>query len=91
MTIKSSVSLTDDQYAFARALVASGNFPSVSAVLQQGVELLRQRIEKETLETEALRVLLERRRGGDFVSSTEMEARLEDLVAAKRRAHSIQD
>lgn len=28
MTIKSSVSLTDDQYAFAKALVASGNFPA---------------------------------------------------------------
>ena len=39
MTVKSSISLTDEQDAFARQLVEKGRFPSVSAALQQGVEL----------------------------------------------------
>ena len=42
MVIKSSVSLRDDQHAFAKALVVAGRFPSVSAVLQQGLDLLQQ-------------------------------------------------
>ncbi|MCY3846434.1 MAG: type II toxin-antitoxin system ParD family antitoxin, partial [Acidobacteria bacterium] len=39
MTIKSSVSLSDEQHAFARALVETGRYASVSAVLQQGLDL----------------------------------------------------
>lgn len=41
MTIKSSVSLRDDRRAFVRALVECGRFPSVSAVVQKGLDLLR--------------------------------------------------
>ena len=35
MVVKSSVSLREDQHAFAKALVDAGRFSSVSAVLQQ--------------------------------------------------------
>ncbi len=91
MTIKSSISLTDEQYAFAKSLVDAGRFSSVSAVLQQGVDLLRQRMEAEELETEALKVLLDRRRSGDFLSSAEMDARIEDLIADKRRDLALRD
>ena len=38
-----SRSLTDEQHAFATALVEAGRYSSLSAVLQQGVDLLRQR------------------------------------------------
>ncbi|MGD9885122.1 MAG: type II toxin-antitoxin system ParD family antitoxin, partial [Reyranella sp.] len=31
MTVKSSISLPDDQHSFAKTLVESGRFPSVSA------------------------------------------------------------
>ena len=55
MTTKSSVSLTDEQYAFAKTLVVVGRYSSVSAVLQQGIDLLRRRMEAEELEREALR------------------------------------
>ncbi|MFM7417689.1 MAG: type II toxin-antitoxin system ParD family antitoxin, partial [Alphaproteobacteria bacterium] len=54
MTMKSSISLADEQHAFAKTLVDAGRFPSMSAVLQQGVELLRQQIEAEALERAAL-------------------------------------
>ena len=53
MTVKSSISLTDDQHAFAKSLVAAGRYSSLSAVLQQGVDLLRQRMDTEELETAA--------------------------------------
>ena len=68
MTVKTSVSLTDSQEAFARELVAKGRFPSLSAVLQHRLELLRSEKELEEAELAALRALLETRRGGEFVA-----------------------
>ena len=89
VTVKSSISLTDEQHAFARALVEAGRYSSVSAVLQQGVDLLRRRIDAEELETAALRELLSRRRQGGFVDAKGMDARLAGMVAGKRRAHGL--
>ena len=86
VTVKSSISLTDEQHAFARALVEAGRYSSLSAVLQQGVNLLRQRTDAEELETAALRELLSRRLQGEFVDAKAMDARLAGLVAEKRRA-----
>jgi antitoxin ParD1/3/4 len=85
MTVKSSVSLTDEQHAFARELVSAGRYPSVSAVVAQGLELLKARAEAESVETEALKLLLEGRRRGAFVSSDEMGKRLTAMVERKRR------
>ena len=89
LTVKSSISLTDEQHAFAKALVEAGRYSSLSAVLQQGVDLLRQRMDAEELETAALRELLSRRRGGAFVDAERMDARLAGMVADKRRAHGL--
>ena len=89
VTVKSSISLTDEQHAFARALVEAGRYPSLSAVLQQGVDLLRRRMDTEEFETAALRELLSRRREGAFVGTQDMDARLAAMVAAKRRAHGL--
>ena len=89
MTVKSSISLTDEQYAFARALVDGGRYSSLSAVLQQGVDLLRQRTDAEALEIEALREIVSRRQKREFVSAGEMDARLERMFAEKRRARGL--
>ncbi len=89
MTVKSSISLTDEQHAFAKALVEAGRYSSLSAVLQQGVDLLRQRMDTEELETTALRELLSRRRRGEFISAKRMDTRLTGMVAGKRRAHGL--
>jgi len=85
MTVKSSISLTDEQHAFARDLVAAGRYPSVSAVVAQGLELLKARTEAELTELEALKLLLEERRGGPFVSTDEMKNRLAAMTKRKRR------
>ena len=89
MTVKSTISLTDEQHAFATALVEAGRYASLSAVLQQGVDLLRQRIDAEELETAALRELLSRRRAGAVVDAGKMDARLAGTLADKRRAHGL--
>ena len=91
MTVKSSISLTDDQHSFAKTLVDSGRFPSVSAVMQQGIELLREKMADEDLERAALAKVLGSRRSGPFVSATKMDNRLSKMIARKRRAHAIRD
>ena len=87
VTVKSSISLTDEQHAFARTLVEAGRHSSLSAVLQQGIDLLRQRMHAEEAETAALRDLLSRRSSGRFVSAQEMDKRPDAMIAEKRRAH----
>jgi len=85
MTVKSSISLSDEQHAYARAQVDAGRFTSVSAVIQQGLDLLRQKSEGEDLERAALKALLGQRQSGPFVTSGDMRARLADMVLERRR------
>ena len=89
MTVKSSISITDEQHAFAKALVDTGRYASVSAVMQQGINLLRQRLDVEDLERRALYEVLSRRRTGEFVGAEEMDDRLSRMIAEKRRAHGV--
>lgn len=89
MTVKSSISLTDEQDAFARALVEAGRYASVSAVIQQGLELLRSKTEDEELERAALRKLLDRRSRGPFITLAEMDRRLEAMFERKRRERGL--
>lgn len=86
MSVKSSISLTEQQDAFARSLVDSGRYSSMSSVLQQGLELLRQKTEAEAVETAALRELVQRRLEGPRISVPEMEGRVAAMVERKRRA-----
>lgn len=91
MTVKSSISLTDDQHSFAKKLVDPGRFASVSAVLQQGVEILREKLEGESLERAALAEILDRRRSGLFLPAARMDGRLSRMIDAKRRAREVRD
>ena len=85
MTVKCSISLTDEQHAFAKALVDAGRYASVSAVIQQGIHLLRQRLNVEDLERRALYEVLARRRSGDFVAGEEMDERLKRMISAPKQ------
>ena len=91
MTVKSSISLTDEQHSFARTLVEAGRFPSVSAVLQQGVDLLRRQMEDEALERAALAEIMQQRRSGEFFSVNEMDDRLLRMLDMKRQAHAVRN
>lgn len=85
MGVKSSISLSDQQDAFARRLVEQGRFSSVSAVVQNGLDLLRQRTEAEEAETAALKAVLADRFRGAVVSGVEMETRVAAMIDRKRR------
>ncbi|MBY0321235.1 MAG: type II toxin-antitoxin system ParD family antitoxin [Reyranella sp.] len=91
MAVKSSISLTDDQHSFAKTVVDSGRFPSVSAVVQQGIELLREKMEDEALERAALAEILGNRPSGAFLSAATMDSRLSKMIAKKRRIHAVRD
>lgn len=89
MSVKSSISLTDQQDAFARSLVESGRYSSMSSVLQQGLELLRQKTETEAVETAALRELVQRRLKGSTIPATQMGGRVAAMIERKRRAARV--
>jgi antitoxin ParD1/3/4 len=82
MTVKTSISLTDEQEAYARTLVAEGRYASVSAVLQRGLDMLRRDEEMHHAEIQALVALIDQRRSGAFVP---LEESAEALLAAVDR------
>lgn len=88
MTVKTSISLTDEQEAYARSLVEAGQYPSLSAVLQRGLEILRRDNEMRDAEIAALRSLIDRRREGAFVDLDEGEAEARAMLERKRKARA---
>jgi ParB family transcriptional regulator, chromosome partitioning protein len=85
MSVKASISLTEAQQAYARRLVAEGRYPSLSAVLQHGLELLRE----QSQTSDALRELLARRQAGEFVSLDEGEQVTQKMIADKRAGRGL--
>jgi len=88
MTAKTSISLTDEQEAFARALVEGGQYSSLSAVLQRGLEMLRRESEAREAELDALRMLIDQRREGGFVDVEVGEAETREMLKRKRNARA---
>jgi antitoxin ParD1/3/4 len=84
MTAKTSISLTDEQESYARSLVQSGQYPSLSAVLQRGLEMLRRESEMRDAELQALRSLIDQRRAGAFVDIDAGEAQTRAMIRHKR-------
>jgi antitoxin ParD1/3/4 len=91
MNVKSSISLTDEQHSFAKELVEAGRYSSVSAMLQQGIELLRQRLQDDDLHRTTLKALLDQRSAGQFVSGAQMDKTIARMITEKRRAHAVQN
>jgi antitoxin ParD1/3/4 len=88
MTAKTSISLTDEQDAYARALVESGQFSSLSAVLQRGLEMLRRDSEMRDAALQALRLMIDQRRAGTFVDIDVGETETRAMLARKRNARA---
>jgi antitoxin ParD1/3/4 len=84
MTVKTSISLTDAQEAYARSLVENGQYSSLSAVLQRGLDMLRAETEAREAELAALRSLLKKRAKGPFLSMEESKQRMDDMIERKR-------
>lgn len=89
MAVKTTVSFSEDQNALIQRLVASGRYPSRSAVFQAGLERLRREIEDEDLERDALRALIAERRAASPISGADMDERLDAVFAEARRRHGL--
>jgi len=90
MSVKSSISLTEQQDAFARSLVDTGRYPSLSSVIQQRLELLRPKTETESADTAALRELIHRRLSGASMSEEAMAGAVDDMIARKQSALRVE-
>jgi Arc/MetJ-type ribon-helix-helix transcriptional regulator/plasmid stabilization system protein ParE len=84
MTVKSSISLTDWQHSFAKELVQTQRYSSVSVVLQQGIDLLRQHMQDD-LQRTALKALLHQCAAGAFVGGAQMDKSIARIITEKRR------
>jgi antitoxin ParD1/3/4 len=91
MTVKASISLTDSQDAFARKLVAEGRYPSVDAVLQDGLDRLQKETEERERDEADLRELLRRRREGPFLNEAESHLAIERMLAEERAHYDMDD
>ena len=60
-------------------------------MLQQGIDLLRQRMQDEDLQRAALKALLDQRAAGPFVTGAQMDKSIARMIAEKRRAHAVQN
>jgi antitoxin ParD1/3/4 len=89
MAVKASVSISQQQDEFARKLVEDGRYSSLSAVVQRGLELLREETELKQAELDALRALIAERQGGEFLSRDESRRHLEDIIAETRKSYGL--
>ncbi|UVC08711.1 type II toxin-antitoxin system ParD family antitoxin [Rhizobium sp. TH2] len=89
MTVKASVSISDQQEIFARQLVEDGRYSSLSAVVQRGLELLREETELKEAELQALRGLISKRRAGEFLTREESRQHLEDIISETRKSYGL--
>lgn len=85
MSVKASVSITEQQNEFARAAVADGHYSSLSAIVQRGLELVRKEHELHDAEVAALRQFLEERRKGPFIDDEAMRTQVQQMIADKRK------
>ena len=83
MTVKPTVSLTDQAHAFAQGLVAKGKFASLSAVVQHGLRLVEREEAESAARLEAIRADLERRAAQPSIELAELDARLAAWRAAR--------
>ena len=89
MIVKTSISLPATQAEYAKNLVEQGMFPSLSAVAQHGIELIRQREETERADTDALKTLLRERAKGPFISGEDFRSRVNQMLDSKLRRYGL--
>ena len=89
MTVKLSVSLTDQQAAYARRQVEEGRFSSTSAVIQQALEAKRREDEEYEAWRSEFFAMMEERAKGPFVSVDEFDGMVDEMLAEKRKQYGV--
>lgn len=86
MTVKPTISLTDEVHAFARSLVDRGKYASLSAVVQHGLRLVEREEEEHTARLAAIRVDLDRRAALPAIPIEEIDARIDAWLGERDAA-----
>ncbi|MCV3767036.1 type II toxin-antitoxin system ParD family antitoxin [Rhizobium sp. TRM95796] len=89
MAVKASVSISEQQEKFARRLVAEGRYASLSAVVQKGLELLREEAEQKEADLVALRALIAEREADEFLDLEQSDRQIEKMIAAKKASYGL--
>lgn len=89
MAVKASVSISEQQDEYARRLVEDGRYSSLSAVVQRGLELVREETEMKDAELVAMRALIAERMDGEFLSREESRQHLEDIIAETKKSYGL--
>ena len=91
MTVKLSISLTDQQAEYARKQVAEGRASSTSAVIQQALEAKRREDEEYETWKAAFEAELLRRAEGPHVPYEEFRVMVDEMLAEKRRQYGVEN
>lgn len=91
MSVKASVSITEQQNQFVRDLVAKGRYSSISAVVQQGIEMLKTETEIKNAELNAFRAFIEERAAGPFVPIVKDDPWIRNIISASLSSHDLED
>jgi antitoxin ParD1/3/4 len=75
MTVQPTITLTDQEYAFAKSLVECGRFASIDAVLERSLLLVEREESELQARLEVIRADLDRRAAEPAISMEEMDRR----------------
>lgn len=89
--VKTSISLTEQQYAYLKSMVEEGRASTVSAVVQQAVDAHRLKDEADQAFTRGMRELLAERMKEPALSMEEARAELSRLQAERRRELGLEE
>ncbi|QFT61073.1 hypothetical protein FIU94_19745 (plasmid) [Sulfitobacter sp. THAF37] len=89
MTVKISVSISDQQAEYARKQVAEGRFSSTSAVIQQALEAKRREDEEYEAWKSGFFQMLDKRANEPTISGEEFENRVAAMLARKRQTYGL--
>ena len=89
MTVKPTISLTDQAHALAKSLVERGKFASLSAVVQYGLRLVEREEEEHQARLDAIRANLDRRAARPSISTEEMDDRIAAWRAERDRTEPV--
>jgi antitoxin ParD1/3/4 len=90
MTVKISISISDQQAEYARRQVAEGRFSSTSAVIQQALEAKRREDEDYEEWKAGFFAEMQRRAEGPHIPFEEFQERIEEMIARKERQYGVE-
>ena len=89
MTVKPTVSLTDKGHEFAKSLVESGKFASLSSVVQHGLRLVEREEEEHRARLDTIRADLDRRAAQTSIGTDDMDTRIAAWRSERDRTNPV--